>query len=137
MIICRYCLYLTKMCIIHIWALFAPEKCILGSEYGDFLFALWLMLLNEFDANCTLFSLKHLFISLQRINANVSDILIVYYSIGFTKSTSNFWRQINKRGGRVFFYLSAPNFNAGFVKPTLCNIFSYILFNDFDWRNKT
>ena len=28
--------------------------------------------------------------------------------------------------------LSAQNFNAGFVQPTLYNIFSYILFNIFD-----
>ena len=28
---------------------------------------------------------------------------IVYYSIGFTKSTSKFWRQINKSGGTLGF----------------------------------
>ena len=31
----------------------------------------------------------------------------------------------------------AQNFNAGFVKLTLYNIFSYILSNAFDWRDQT
>ena len=48
----------------------------------------------------------------------------IFYSIGFTKSTSKFWRQINEGGG--------GNFNAGFVKLTLYNIFLYILFKGFD-----
>ena len=49
--------------------------------------------------------------------------IVVYYSIGFTKSTLEFWRQISKRGG------GALLINVGFVKPTPFNISSYILFN--------
>ena len=52
---------------------------------------------------------------------------IVYYSIGFAKSALEFWRQISKS-----FANKSQNFNAGFVKLTLYNIFSYILFNIFN-----
>ena len=54
----------------------------------------------------------------------------------FTKSTLEFWQQNNRKWGWGFANYS-QNCNAGFVKPILYNIFSYILFNVFDWRNKT
>ena len=51
--------------------------------------------------------------------------IIVYYSIGFTDSASKFWRQISKSWRGSFDNL-AQNFNAGFIKLTLYNIFLYI-----------
>ena len=61
--------------------------------------------------------------------------IIVYYSIVFTKSTLEFWRQIIKR--EWGFPIKSQNFNVGFVKPTLYNIFSYIFLNVFNWRYQT
>ena len=59
----------------------------------------------------------------------INRYVIVYYSIGFKKSTSKFWRQINKSGREKFYF--------NFVKPTPYNIFSYILFDIFNRWNQT
>jgi hypothetical protein len=48
--------------------------------------------------------------------------LLVYFNISFTKSTSKFWRHTYKSGGGGLL-IERTNFNAGFVKPTLYNIF--------------
>ena len=48
----------------------------------------------------------------------------------------NFGGKLTKVGVGVRL-LGAHNFNADFVKPTLYNIFSYILFNVFNWRYQT
>ena len=53
---------------------------------------------------------------------------ILYYSIGFKKSTKKSWRQINKSVGEGLLIRHAKYY-ADFVKQTLYNIFFYILCN--------
>ena len=49
----------------------------------------------------------------------------LYYSIGFMELSLKFWRQISKSTVRGF-AIKAQIFNAGLIKPTMYNFFSYI-----------